>query len=206
MNVNLGNRGVEICQILLRALKASQRLDPWSRVGRAEGPEAVSLAHLFQRGEATTQVQKFFDQRFINYLAANWHDAERIHWRQFERLVAEYFDRTGYQVELGPGSNDDGVDIRAWPEEGNRNVPPLIIVQCKRQRAKVPKVVVKALWADMQEERAQRGVLATTSSLEPGAQRTIESRRYDIDVADGPAIFKWLLALRVPGVGITSLQ
>jgi HJR/Mrr/RecB family endonuclease len=203
---SLGHEGAEACRKLLSALKAKQRLDPWSRVERAAGEAVVSLAHLFQCGEATTQVHKFFDQRFINYLAANQYEADLIHWRQFERLVAEYFDRAGYYVELGPGSNDDGVDVRAWPQDGSKDAPPVLIVQCKRQRAKVSKVVVKALWADMQAERAQRGVLATTSFLEPGAERTIEARNYGIDVADGAAIAKWLLALREPGAGITCLQ
>jgi restriction endonuclease len=205
VGARFGSEGTDACRKLLYALRAKQRLDPWLKVGRASGDEIVPLAHLFDCGESTTGFHRFFDQRFVNYLAVNLDEAGKIHWRQFERLTAEYFDRIGFYVELGPGSSDDGVDVRAWPHEGIRTGPPTLIVQCKRQKAKVPKVVVKALWADMREEQAQRGVLATTSYLEPGAEKTIEARGYDIDVADRVAIGRWLLALREPGVGVTSL-
>src|SRR6266498_3646009 len=78
---------------------------------------------------------------------ANLDDVDRIHWRQFERLAAEYFRRHGLYVELGPGGNDDGVDMRLWSHQQARTSPPLVIVQCKRQHRRISKTVVKALWA-----------------------------------------------------------
>jgi hypothetical protein len=201
-----GNEGVEACELLFKAVKAKQRLDPWSRVQRFVTGSTIPLEHLFDSGNPTASLGKFFDQRFIDFLAANLDNVRRIHWRQFERLTAEYLDRQGYYVELGPGVNDDGVDVRAWPQEGNRLGPPLLIVQCKRQSAKVSKVVVKALWADVQAERAERGLIATTSTLSPGAQATINARGYDLDVADATAVARWLLELRTPGTGITAMQ
>lgn len=124
-----------------------------------------------------------------------------IHWRQFERLVAEYLHRQGYAVQLGPGSNDDGVDIRMWPSEPESGGPPLLIVQCKRQRQKVEKVVVKALWADMQAEGAVRGMVATTKAVSPGARDTISARGDAIDSADHLTIAHWLEVMRTPGQG-----
>ena len=56
---------------------------------------------------------------------------------------------TGWHVELGPGRNDEGVDIRAWDAEPGADDPAVLLVQCKRTAARVDKVVVKALAADV---------------------------------------------------------
>lgn len=79
--------------------------------------------------------------------------------------------------------------------------PPLLIVQCKRQRAKIEKAVIKALWADVQAEGATRGMVATTNSISPGAESTIAARGYSIDSADQAAITHWLQVMRTPGQG-----
>lgn len=87
-----------------------------------------------------------------------------MHWRQFEGLVGEALVKAGLKVELGPGSNDDGVDIRAWDPTQPDEAPALLLVQCKREKKKVGKVVVKALAADVGFEGARVGLVATTSS------------------------------------------
>ena len=48
--------------------------------------------------------------------------------------------------------------------------------QCKRQKEKVGKVVVKALWADVQHEKASPGLIVTTSRLSPGAKEVCAAR------------------------------
>src|SRR3954452_11078797 len=126
---------------------------------------------------------------------------DRIHWRQFERLCAEYFRRQGYHVLLGPGRDDDGIDLRVWPHEDASTKPPLLVVQCKRQRQKVGKVTVKALWADVTANSSFRGLLAATSLVSPGGIQTIRSRGYGIDVADRDAVADWLSTMRTPGPG-----
>ena len=53
-------------------------------------------------------------------------------------------------MALGPGRGDDGVDIRLWPEATRgEGEPATVLVQCKRERRKVAKATVKALWADV---------------------------------------------------------
>ncbi len=94
----------------------------------------------------------FFDQRFINYLSANFDTINQINWRKFEGLIAEFFDRSGFTVEIGPGRNDDGVDVRLWPKTYDNHLPPSMLVQCKRQKEKIEKVVVKVLYADIIKE------------------------------------------------------
>lgn len=101
-----------------------------------------------------------------------------------------------------PGSGDDGVDVRVWDPDGSPGESPLCIVQCKRQKKKIEKVVVKGLHADVQFERAQYGVIVTTSELSPGAKTTISARGYDIQAVERDGVKGWLTKLRTPGTGI----
>lgn len=196
-----GESLVRATKLLLEALRAEQHTDPWLRCETSHATSIAALSDLFDRADCSSRSARFFDQRFIDFLVANLEELPRIHWRQFERLVAEYLHRQGYEVELGPGSNDDGVDIRVWPSEAEVDGPPLLIVQCKRQRAKIEKVVVKALWADVQAEGATRGMVATTNSISTGAASTIAARGYSIDSADQAAIVHGLQTMRTPGQG-----
>ncbi|GEM_PF-6903413 len=44
-------------------------------------------------------------------------------------------------------------------------------MQCKRYKTKIEKMVVKSLWADIQEYGAESGLIVTISSLSPGAEK-----------------------------------
>jgi restriction system protein len=129
-----------------------------------------------------------------------------MHWRKFEELTAEYFKRDGYNVELGPGSNDDGVDVRVWKaSQDEENDPPHIIIQCKRQKSKVEKVVVKGLYADMLFQKADYGLIVTSSELSPGSKQTIIARGYAIEEIDNKGLRTWLETLQTPGTGIVRV-
>jgi hypothetical protein len=54
-------------------------------------------------------------------------------------------------------------------------------VQCKRQKEKVGKVVVNALWADVEHEKAKSGLIVTTTAVSPGARKVPAVRAYPID-------------------------
>lgn len=180
-------------------------LSPHS-IGRAsEWASALALKKLFAGADDEPEVGRFIDQRFINYLSNNKARLPAIHWRKFEELTAEFFDREGYQVKLGPGSNDEGVDVRVWAGDAAPGAKPLCLVQCKRQKDKIQKVVVKGLHADVQFEGAQYGVVVTTAELSPGARKTIKARGYPIQEVDRAAVDRWLEQLRTPGTGIVRV-
>lgn len=165
------------------------------------GPSAVALTDLFT-SEKLPVDGLFFDQRFVNYLAARPSLLSKIHWRQFEMLAAEWLQREGYDVQLGPGRDDGGVDIRAWRRDVVPGTPPAIIVQCKRQKGKVDKQVVKALWADLIDEKANAGLIVTTSDLSPGAAEVVTARAYPVTVANGNEVKQWVTAMRSPAAGV----
>lgn len=151
------------------------------------------LSDLFG-GEAAADDDAFIDQKFIDFLAANSDRLDRIHWRNFERLTAEFFRREKYDVKLGPGSKDGGVDLRVWPAGSFCNGPPLMLVQCKRLRSgELVKVeYVKALWTDVQFESAGSGLIATTSQVSPAGKKTSRARAYSLSFAEAEQVNEWI--------------
>ena len=161
----------------------------------------IGVNDLFRSELLPIEEGRFFDQRYINYLAQNPDLIQKVHWRQFEGLTAEWFQRTGYEVELGPGRKDGGVDIRVWKEDVSRSGPPTIIVQCKRYKEKVDVVTVKALYSDLLFEEAGGGMIVTTSDITPSTKMTINVRNYPITTANVAAVRNWILAMKKPGTG-----
>lgn len=169
---------------------------------RFEWNDTLQLEELFKSESLDAMYGRFIDQRFINYLHTNQDKLGEMHWRKFEGLTAEFFDREGYQVELGPGRNDGGIDVRVWKDGVNKKDPPLILVQCKRYKNKIDRTVVKALWADVEWEKADSGLIVTTSSMAPGAQNDCVARGYNIKQADKEVITNWLSNMKTPGTGV----
>lgn len=80
---------------------------------------------------------------------------------EFEQLVRQLFEAMGMRAWATRASGDDGVDAVAV------NTDPVMggvcVVQAKRYRAVVPPDAVRALAGAMEDKRAGRGVLVTTS-------------------------------------------
>ena len=201
----------------LKALFGSKTLDVWEALQEAmalelahspfytrviDKADAIALSELFKSEKLPVEQNRFFDQRFINYLESQPDKLDAMHWRQFEGMTAEWFQRQGYNVELGPGRSDGGVDVRLWNPDCPLGAPPTVIVQCKRQKDKVAKVVVKGLYADLLHEQANAGMVVTTSDLAPGAANDVSARAYPITTANHQEVRRWIEAMRVPNAGI----
>jgi restriction system protein len=94
------------------------------------------------------------------------------------------------------------VDARVWAKGEDPQTPPAILVQCKRQKSQVGKVVVKALYADVLHEKADSGLIVTTTGLSPGAKKVCTARSYPITGIDRSALVKWINLMRTPGNGV----
>lgn len=200
-----GRLGLDMAVERLEVLSKALNLSPHSPQRYVQWSDSVRLAALFSGSKASPGRGRFIDQRFIDYLSANNHRIGEIHWRKFEQLTAEFFDREGYSVKLGPGSNDDGVDVRIWKPDQDPTESPHCLIQCKRQKDKVERVIVKGLLADVQFEGAEYGLVVTTSELSPGARSTILTRAYPIGEIDRGGLTQWLDKLRTPGSGIVRV-
>ena len=199
-----GELGKVIAIERVLAIHRSLTLSPYTRQRMVEWVDAVHLGNLFTRSESKPSHGQYIDQRFIDYLSVNTQKMHEMHWRKFEQMTAEFFDRAGFRVSLGTGGNDEGVDIRIWdPSESSQSGnPPTCIVQCKRQREKIDKVTVKGLYSDVQYEQASYGLLVTTSELSRGARKTITARGYPVVEINSAMLKKWLDTLRTPGTGV----
>jgi restriction system protein len=196
--------GVEGLKFIYQMIEEYDRLisfNPHSKRRWQNWTDIIELSDLFKRFDKTGTEGIFFDQRFVDFLAVNQEKLGSIHWRKFEELIGECFIKFGYKVEIGAGSNDDGVDLRAWREDDN-NLPELIIIQCKRQKEKINKVTVKGLYADVEYEKATKGLLVTSSEFSLGARKTVSARAYPIEEVNGEMIKQWLITLRTLNTGI----
>lgn len=196
--------GIAIAVELIDLIKLSEEASPWEWLSERQFDwvRPIELKKLFVSEELDAMHGIFFDQRFVDYLSANFAKTSSMHWRQFEALAAEFFVREGFEVEIGPGRNDGGVDIRVWDSGSRSDSPPAILVQCKRQKAGVEKVVIKALWADVVHEGATSGLIVTSSTLSPGAEAVRTSRSYPVHVADRATLRGWIEQMRTPGRGV----
>lgn len=195
-----GISGVTDIVELMKMYDAHFQNSPHTSGRWEEWKDIIDLNDLFKKHQPVVSHGTFLDQRFINYLSNNFNQIGEIHWRKFEELISECFVKSGHKVEIGPGSNDDGVDIRVWNESVERH--PEYIIQCKRYKSKIDKVTVKGLYADVLEEKATTGLLVTTSEFSPGARSTIAARNYPIKEVNGEKISLWLKTLRTPGTGV----
>jgi restriction system protein len=152
----------------------------------------VDLNNLFKREHIPLSENQFIDQKLINYLSANPNKLEFMHWRNFERLTAEFFNRQNYSVELGPGTNDGGVDVRVYDKKDKNK--PYIIIQCKRHKESnaVKIETVKSFFTDVDFEGAKKGLIATTSSIVPGGKKVVAIRKYPLEFAENEEIKSWV--------------
>lgn len=204
IQTDLGVEALEIAHRLVTLTKESEEASPWdwlsARVNEWKSP--IDLKQLFESESLDAMYGKFLDQRYINYLANNTDKLSTMHWRKFEALTAEYFERKGYKVQIGSGRNDGGIDVRVWSGDSEFNQPPVQLIQCKRTKTKIDKVLVKSLWADVINEDAKGGLIVTTSSFSPGAREVCKVRNYPIREASRKTVIQWLNELRKTGKGV----
>jgi restriction system protein len=151
----------------------------------------VKLDHLFQGEHVPDDPTVYLDQRYIDYLAKNGEDMGKMHWRNFERLTTEFFSRQGYEVDLGPGTKDGGVDVRVWTDKESKAGPPMMLIQCKRYKDVVGIESVKAFWADLHFSGAEKGLIATTSSISRDSKKMCEVRKWPMTFAESDQVEQW---------------
>lgn len=197
-----GIKGRMVAIDILEQYTLKQHVSPWGKIRMTNWVDVAELKGLFESESLSTFYGKFIDQRYIDYLSHNFDSINEINWRKFEALTCEFFHKNGYYVEIGEGRDDDGIDARIWSKEENKTDPPAILIQCKRYRSKIEKMVVKSLYADVLEYGAQSGLIVTTSSLSPGAEKTCIARKYPIEQANRESLKKWIENMRSPYTGI----
>jgi restriction system protein len=108
---------------------------------------------------------------------------------EFEHLVRQLFENMGMQAWVTQASRDDGVDAVATNPDPI--VGGLCVIQAKRYRRVVETDAVRALAGVMDDKRAAKGIMVTTSWY--GAESWAYARRQGrIELVDGDRL-KYLL-------------
>lgn len=111
--------------------------------------------------------------------------------RQFAELVAEIWKRFGYLVELTSRTRDGGRDVIALKEsEANLR----FLIECKRYARgnKVGVGIVRELYGVKTDEKATKGILATTSSFTRSAKDFCSRHLWELEARDFDGVVDWI--------------
>ena len=105
---------------------------------------------------------------------------ETLSPEQFERHVGRLLSNWGYDVEYTQKTGDGGIDIFAT--NGEPIVGGRLVVQCKYYRPgnNVGEPAVRDLFGLVHDQRANKGILVTTSDFTPSARKFAEGKQIEL--------------------------
>jgi len=135
------------------------------------------------------------NEELLAFLARHPEYLQDLHWRHFEEVLEAIFRNQGFDVWLGPGGGDHGVDLRLINKDSIGSF--LTIVQAKRYRRdrRITLEAVAALEGLLDSNRAHRGLFVTTSDFLPGARAFAEAQSYRLHLAAADDVARWLRQL-----------
>lgn len=113
--------------------------------------------------------------------------------REFEKLVASIFRANGFNVELTPASHDGGFDVLAV-QRSNLVGETRFLIECKRYKKdkKIGIGLVQRLIGTVNQFKATKGILVTTSSFTRDALNCVKSTGGILTVKDYKCLEGWL--------------
>lgn len=126
-----------------------------------------------------------------SHFAKRPEDLYNLHWRDYEVILSEIFKMQGFEVELGPGRNDGGIDIKLIQRDPIGDI--LTLVQAKKYAPenKIDLTAVQALYGAQIADGAQAGLFVTTSSYAPVAKRFAARDNVLMDLATSSHVAEW---------------
>ncbi|NIZ15116.1 restriction endonuclease [Phaeobacter sp. HF9A] len=130
-------------------------------------------------------------EELYSYFARRPEDLYRLTWREFETLLFRIFQAQGFTCELGPGSNDGGIDVRVLQRDPLGDI--LTLVQAKRYapRNKIDLAAVAALHGVADVEAAQKSMFVTTSDYLPSARKFAGRTRIPMTLSTSTDVREW---------------
>jgi len=183
---------------------ANWYLQEFGDVVSASAPEAISLQQfeiligLVDRPDEEGEVivghnalREQFDAVLLKPITLH-----QISPRRFEELVAFALEESGFdEVRLTPQTRDGGYDIEALRY---RPIKERLLVECKRYAAarKVGRPTLDALLGVLHREKANKALLATTSSFSKEAQELLKAEQWRLQGMDLDDLLDFLRGLR----------
>jgi restriction system protein len=93
--------------------------------------------------------------------------------KEFEYLIAELYEKLGYETKLTKTSYDGGVDIIA--EKKKTGKKEKLLIQCKRYQYKIGVDEIRKLLGVLSDQKATKGTLITCSDYTREARRLEKS-------------------------------
>lgn len=128
---------------------------------------------------------------FYAHFAKRPDDLHRLGWRELEVLIARSLRHQGFQVELGPGRNDGGVDIRLLQRDPLGDLLTLVQVKRYAPHRKIDALAVQALHGVAEVEKAHQSLFVTTSAYQPAAEKFAARTRGRMQLATSKEIVQW---------------
>ena len=135
----------------------------------------------------------FLDEELYAHFASNPDQFAELNWRDFEKLVAALMESQGYQVELGPGRGDGGIDIKLLQRDPVGDILTLVQVKRYRPDRKIRLEAVQALHGATVSHGAERkrSMFVTTSAYEPSAEKFARRENVSMDLRVTPDVQRW---------------
>jgi hypothetical protein len=133
------------------------------------------------------ELYKYFQQRPDRFYY--------LHWRDFEVLMYDLLKHKGFEVDLGSGRNDGGVDMIL--RDKNALVPFVTLVQVKKHKNPIKTDAVSALLGRIVDNDnrnnnvSHKGLLITSSRFIPDAVKFAKRQTRTIELADRTDIASW---------------
>ena len=136
------------------------------------------------------------DQEIYAQFGAHPEQLHDLHWRDFEKMVAALLESQGYQVELGPGSNDEGIDIRLLQRNLIGDILTLVQVKRYAPHREIRLEAVQALHgaAMADADGAAKSLFVTTSAYAPSAKRFAARRNVPMMLHTSSDVQQWCIA------------
>jgi restriction system protein len=116
----------------------------------------------------------------------------KIEPREFEEIIAEMLSMQGFKVELTKQTRDNGFDIIAI-KYLDKISPLKFLVECKRYTSqKVGVEIIRGFKDVIMTEKANKGIIVTTSYFSKDATRKMQEIPYLLDFKDKDNVIEWV--------------
>lgn len=158
---------------------------------------AVDYDLLIEESEAESVVVVDESKKLQQIITDIYKDGSHLYKlqpREFEELIAELLLQQGYKVELTKQTRDNGYDILAILHLGYGHTPLKFLVECKRysQHRGVGIEIVRSFKEVIDTEKANRGIIVTSSYFTSEAIKKKEQIPYVLDYRDKDDVMDWV--------------
>lgn len=146
-----------------------------------------------------TKIKIDFDKvnnELIKHLSLNPKELYNINWKTFEKLVTHLLRSLGYKVTHTPLTRDGGVDIWAIFKNELGEIKYAIDAKMYSPNRLVGPEIIRAIYGVTEMEKANVGMIVTSSFFSPEAKYIAEQNRYRISLKDYNNIKEWIKTVR----------